>query len=323
MNRFARCAAATCALAALASGPAFAQFPASAVTLVVAAPAGDEADVSARLIAAKLTERWGRAVFVENKPGDAGVAGAEFVAKAKPDGHVLLMGNVLTQAILPALLKKIPYDADRAFAPVSLVGEVPLVLLVHPSIKAQAPRDLVTAAKPKAAPLKYASAGNGSLTHLAAALFEGAARVQFAHSPHKGEAQALSEVVAGRATLAFAPLPDAIAQISGAKVRPLAVTSAQRAAVMPKLQTVAESGFPGYEVTEWFGILAPAGTPAATIEKIAKDVQRVAGAADVRSKLDQKGAITVASSPAQFKSRIQSDRQRYARVIQEQNIKPD
>jgi len=322
LNRFMRCAAA-CALVALASGPVFAQYPASAVTLVVAAPAGEEADVSARLIATKLTERWGRAVFVENKPGDAGAAGAEFVAKAKPDGHVLLMGNVVTQVILPALLKKIPYDADRAFAPVSLVGEVPLVLLVHPSIKAQAPRDLVAAAKPKAAPLKYASAGNGSLTHLAAALFESTARVQFAHSPQKGEAQALSEVVAGRTTLAFVSLPDAIGQISAARVRPLAVTSAQRAAALPKLQTVAESGYPGYEVTEWFGLLAPAGTPAATIEKISKDVHRAATAADVRSKLEQKGAITVGSSPAQFKARIESDRQRYARVIQEQNIKPD
>jgi len=323
LNRFVRRVAAACALAALASLPAFAQFPASAVTLVVAAPAGDEADVSARLIAAKLTERWGRAVFVENKPGDAGVAGAEFVAQAKPDGHVLLMGNVVTQVILPALLKQIPYDAERAFAPVSLIGEVPLVLLVHPSIKAQAPRDLVAAAKPKASPLTYASAGNGSLTHLAAALFEGAARVQFTHSPHKGEAQALSELVAGRATLTFASLPDAIDLISGAKVRPLAVTSAQRAAALPKLQTVAESGFPGYEVSEWFGILAPAGTPAATIEKISKDVQRVATAADVRGKVDQKGAITVGSSPGQFKARIESDRKRYARVIQEHNIKPN
>ena len=323
MNRLVRCAAATCALVALAPGQVCAQFPASAVTLVVAAPAGDESDVSARLIAAKLTERWGRAVFVENKPGDSGVAGAEFVAKAKPDGHVLLMGNVLTHAILPALRKKISYDADRAFAPVSLVAEVPLVLLVHPSIKAQAPRDLVAAAKPKASPLKYASAGNGSLTHLAAALFESTARVQFAHSPQKGDAQALSEVVAGRATLAFAPLPDAIGQISGAKLRPLAVTSAQRAAALPKLQTVAESGFPGYEATEWFGVLAPAGTPAAAIEKIARDVQRAATAADVRSKLEQKGAITVGSTPAQFKARIEADRQRYARVIEEQKIRPD
>src|SRR6185503_2098910 len=160
-----------CGFAALATTTARAQFPERAVTLVVPFAPGDETDAVARLIATKLTERWGRAVFVENKPGNDGVAGAEFVARAEPDGHVLLIGNVRTQAINPLMKRKLPYDPDQAFAPVSEISAVPLVLLVHPSIKAQAPRDLVALAKAKST-LKYASSGNGSLMHLAAALFE-------------------------------------------------------------------------------------------------------------------------------------------------------
>jgi tripartite-type tricarboxylate transporter receptor subunit TctC len=309
-----------CASAALAGTPALAQFPNQAVTLIAPFAPGDETDTSARLIATKLTERWGRAVLVENKPGNGGVAGAEFVAKAKPDGHVLLMGSVGTQAINPSLHRKLPYDPDRAFVPVSLVAEVPLVLVVHPSIKAQTPRDLVALAKPKSAPLKYASAGNGSLMHLAAVLFESVARVQLAHVPYKSEVQAISDLVSGQVQVAFAPLPEVIGHITAGKLRALAVTSAQRSPALPKLQTVAESGLPGYEAPAWVGLLAPAGTPAATVDQIAKDVHRAVTSSDVRHKLNQEGAIAVGGTPAQFNSLIERDRQRYARLIQEKGI---
>ena len=312
--------ATSCVLAALAATPALAQFPDRAVTLVVPFAPGDEIDATARLIANKLTERWGRAVFVENKPGDGGIAGAEFVAKAAPDGHVLLIGNLRTQVLNSLTKRTLPYDPDRAFAPVSEIAAVPLVLLVQPSTKAQTPRDLVALAKPKSAPLKYASSGNGSLMHLAAALFESIARVQFAQAPHKGEGAAISDLVAGRVDLAFAPLPEALAYIAGGKLRPLAVTSAQRSPALPKLQTVAESGFPGYLVAAWYGILAPAGTPPATIDRIAKDVQRAVTSAEVRNRLDQQGTIAIGSTPAQFKALIERDRQRYARLVQERAI---
>jgi tripartite-type tricarboxylate transporter receptor subunit TctC len=314
------CVAAVCAFAAAWCALAQAQFPSQAVTLVVPYPPRDEADTSARLIAGKLIERWGRAVLVENKPGGAGVEGADQVAKANPDGHTLLMGSVGTQAINPSLYRKLPYDPDRAFAPVSLVAEVPLVLLVHPSIKAQAPRDLVAPARPKSAPLKYASSGTGGLMHLCAALFESTARVQFVHVPYKGDGQAISDLAAGRVDLSFAPLPEAIGHITAGKLRALAVTSAQRSPTLPKLPTVAESGFPGYECSAWVGILAPAGTPAATVERIAKDVHRALTASDVRHALDQQGAIAVGSTPAQFKSLIERDRKRYARLIEEKKI---
>ena len=312
------CLVVSCLSGALAWTQALAQFPERAVTLVVPSAPGGDSDVAARLIATKLIERWGRAVFVESKPG----VGAEFVAKAKADGHVLLMGNLVSQAIQPALQKKLPYDAERAFAPVSLVAEVPLVLLVHPSIKANAPRDLAAAAAKAKPPLKYASSGNGSMMHIAAALFESTARIQLVHVPHKSDVQAISDLVAGNVALAFAPLPEAIGHITAGKLRPLAVTSAQRSPALPKLQTVAESGIHGYEAASWIGILAPAGTPGATIERISKDVQRAVAASDVRHKLDAEGAITIGSSPAQFKARIDSDRQRYARLVQERGITP-
>ncbi|HEV8096471.1 MAG TPA: tripartite tricarboxylate transporter substrate binding protein [Burkholderiales bacterium] len=324
MQRFLRALVAmSCVFAALAATAARAQFPSRAVTLVVPSAPGGETDTSARLIATKLTERWGRAVLIENKPGNGGIVGAEFVAKAEPDGHVLLMGTVGTQAINPALHRKLAYDPDKAFAPVSLVAEVPLVLLVHPSIKAQAPRDLVALAKPKSAPLKYASAGNGSLMHLAAVLFESLARVPLVHVPHKSDVQAISDLVEGRVQLAFAPLPEVIGHITSGKLRPLAVTSAQRSPALPKLQTVAESGIHGYESAAWVGILVPAGTPAATIDQIAKDVHRAVTSSDVRHKLDQEGAIAVGGTPAQFKSVIERDRQRYARLIQEKGVTLD
>ena len=308
----------SCAAFALLSMQALAQFPERAVTLVVPSAPGGLADTAARLIATKLIVRWGRAVLVENNPG----GGAEFVATSKPDGHVLLMGDSEAQVVGPSLQKKPAADADRALAPVSLVAEVPLVLLVHPSTRATAPRDLVSAAAKAKPPLKYASSGNGTMMQIAAALFESTARIQLAHVPETSDAQAISDLAAGNVSLVFAPLPKAISQIAAGKLRPLAVTSAQRSPAMPKLQTVAESGFPGYQAASWIGILAPAGTPAATIEKISKDVQRAVTASDVRNKLDQQGSITVGSSSAQFKARIDSDRQRYGRVIQERGITP-
>jgi len=297
-----------------------AQFPARAVTLIVPSPQGEFADTAARLIAGKLTEYWGRAVLVENKPGSDGIAGADEVAKAKPDGHTLLMGDLRTQALNAALHKKLPHDPGKAFVALSLVAELPLVLLVHPSTKAQSPRELVGLVKPKMPLLKYATSGNGGPMHLAAVVFEGIARVQFQQVSYKSEGQAIAELIAGRVHLAFAPVHESVGHITARKVRALAITSAQRSPALPRLQTIAESGFPGYESSAWIGIVGPAGMPAATVEKIAKDVQRAVGASDLRHKLDQQGVIAIGSSPAQFKSRIERDRQRYSRIIEEKGI---
>ena len=317
---FLRFAAAACALALFASGTVQAQYPNRAVTLVVPFPPGGGTDTGARLVAGKLTERWGQAVIVENKPGTAGILGAEKVAKATPDGYTLLMGDIGTQSINPSLYKNLPYDADNAFAPVSLVAELPLALLVHPSIQAKSPRDLVALAKSKSGQLSYSSSGSGGSMHLAAALFENIARVQFLHVPYKAGAPAIADLIAGRVSLAFAPVPESIGHITSGKLRALAVTSAQRAPALPHLPTIAESGLPGYESASWIGVLAPSATPAPLIEKIAKDVHRAVMASDVRETFNEQGAIPVGSSPPQFRSLIDRDRRRYARLIQEKNI---
>lgn len=308
------------ALSTIAWCPAYSQFPVRAVTLVVPYPPGGGTDAGARLIASKLTERWGQATIVENKPGAAGIPGAEWVAKSKPDGYTLLMGDIGTQAINPSLHKKLPYDADHAFAPVSLVAELPLVLLVHPSVNAKSPKDLVALAKSKTGPLRYSSSGNGGSMHLAATLFENIARVQFLHVANKGDAPAISELIAGRVSLSFAMVLDSIGHITAGKVRALAVTSAQRSPALPQLPTIAESGFPGYQAAFWIGVMAPAGTPAPVVEKISKDIHRAVMASDVRDKFNQQGAIVIGGPPAQFKSLIDRDRRRYARLIAEKNI---
>ncbi|MBI2752633.1 MAG: tripartite tricarboxylate transporter substrate binding protein [Betaproteobacteria bacterium] len=308
------------ALSTIAWSPAYSQFPVRAVTLVVPYPPGGGTDAGARLIASKLTERWGQATIVENKPGAAGIPGAEWVAKSKPDGYTLLMGDIGTQAINPSLHKKLPYDADHAFAPVSLVAELPLVLLIHPSVNAKLPRDLIGLAKAKPGQLAYSSSGIGGSMHLAAVLFEGMARVQLFHVPQKGVAPAISELVGGRVNLSFATVLDSIGHIKAGSLRALAVTSAQRLPSMPALSTVAESGVPGYISTSWIGVLAPAGTSAAIVDKIAKDIQRAVTTPDVQHKLIEQGAVPVGSSPAQFRALIDRDRRRYARLIQEKNI---
>ena len=308
------------ALFMIAWGPAHAQFPGRAVTLVVPSPQGGATDTGARLVASKLTERWGQAAIVENKPGASGIVGTEHVAKAKPDGYTLLMGDIGTQAINPSLYKNLPYDANNAFAPVSLVAELPLVLLVHPSVNAKSPRGLIGLAKSKPGQLAYSSSGSGGSMHLAAVLFESMARVQFFHVPHKGVAPAIADLVAGRVNLSFATVLESIGEIKAGNVRALAVTSAQRSPSMPALSTVAESGVPGYISTSWIGVLAPAGTPMATVEKIAKDIHRAVTTPDVQHKLIEQGAVPVGSSPAQFRSLIDSDRRRYARIIQEKKI---
>ena len=313
--------AAICALAAAVS-PAYAQFPARAVTLLVPTPPGDMASTVAKLIAGKLTENWGRAVFADAKPGNAGAeAGAE-VAKANPDGHVLLVGTVRTQAIQPTMERSLPYDVRKAFAPVSLLVEVPMVLLVNASTKAHSPRDLAGMAKPKAPPLKSVSVGGGHPAHVAALLFETVSKIPLTHSEASNHPAALKELTGGSATVVFVPLPEALTAIKSGKLRALAVTSAQRAPALPKLQTVAESGFSGYEVSSWTGLFAPAGVDAATIEKISRDVVLAITSSDVRHALEPGGAMVIGSTPAQLRTRLERDRERYSRLLKEKGLAP-
>jgi tripartite-type tricarboxylate transporter receptor subunit TctC len=306
--------------------PAFGQekFPTKSVTIVVPFPPGGGTDTGARLIAQKLTERWGQQVVVDNKPGAAGSIGATAVAKAKPDGYTLLMGNIGTQSINPSLYKNLPYNPETAFAPVTLIAELPLVLLVNPALPAKSAKELIALAnsKPKGE-MTYSTSGSGGSMHLAGELFEDASGLQLLHVPYKGGGPALVDLIAGHVNLSFATILESFGFVKGGKLRALAVTSDKRSPALPDVPTLAESGLPGYNSISWIGLLAPAGTPQPVIDKVAADVREVLAAADVSQRLIDQGATPVGSSPAQFKSLIDNDRQRYARIIQEKGIKPE
>ncbi len=305
--------------AAHAQAPAALPFPTRPVTVVVPFPPGGGTDVGARLIAQKLSIKWGQPVLVDNKAGAAGMVGADVVAKAKPDGYTLLVGNVGTQAVNPSLYKKMAYDPDKAFAPISMIAELPLVLLITPSLPYQSVRDLVAAAKSEPGKLSYASSGSGGAPHLAAEIFRKSGGINMLHVPYKGGGPAVTDLMAGHVDILFATVLESIGHIKSGKLRGLAVSSASRSPALPDMPTVGES-LPGFDTGSWIGMLAPAGTPSAIVEKISADVREVLAQPDTRQTLIMQGATPLGLTPAAFQARIDADRQRYGRIIRESGI---
>ena len=295
-------------------------YPTKAVTIVVPFAPGGGTDTGARWVAQKLSERWGQAVVVDNKPGGSGIIGSDFVARARPDGYTILMSNAQTGAVNPSLFKKMPYNAATAFTPISLVAELPLVLLVNASLPATTPKEIVALAKAKPETLTYGSAGNGSSTHLAASLFESATGTKLVHVPYKGGGPAMQDLMAGVVNLTFLTVLESSGAIKSGKVRPVAVTSSTRSPALPSVPTLAETEIPGFFSISWIGLLAPAGTPKNIIDKIAKDVQEIVGAPEMRERFIAQGATPIGNTPAQFQALIDSDTKRYAKIIAEKNI---
>ena len=309
------------AVPAQAQTDSAATYPSRAVTIVVPFPPGGGTDVGARLVAQKLSLKWGQPVVIDNKGGAAGMLGADVVAKAKPDGYTLLVGNVGTQSVNPALYKKMSYDPDTAFAPISMIAELPLVMLVTPSLPYKTVKDFTAAAKAEPGKISYASSGSGGAPHLAAEIFQKSAGVSLLHVPYKGGGPAVSDLMAGHVNMLFATVLESIGHIKSGKLRGLAVSSATRSPALPDLPTVAENGLPGFDTGSWIGMLAPAGTPPAIVDKISADVREVLTQSETREKLINQGATPLGMTPAAFKARIESDRQRYGRVIQERGIR--
>jgi tripartite-type tricarboxylate transporter receptor subunit TctC len=298
-------------------------FPSRPVTLVVPFPPGGGTDTGARIVAQKLATRWGQAVVVENKGGAAGSIGADLVAKAKPDGYTILMGNIGTQAINPELYKKLPYDPDKAFAPISLVAELPLVMMVNPQVPAKSAKEFVTLAKGQPGRLSYSSSGAGGAPHLAAEMFKGETGTFIVHVPYRGGGPAIGDLIAGHVQLSFMTVLEASGHIKAGKLRALAVTGAQRVSALPEVPTLDETVVPGFNSISWIGLLAPAGTPSQIVDKLSADVREVLAADDVKSRLIELGAVPHANTPAQFAALIDSDRKRYAQVIKDKNITVD
>jgi len=298
-------------------------FPDRPVTIVVPFPPGGGTDAGARLIAQKLSTRWGQSVIIDNKAGAAGMVGSEYVSRAKPDGYTLLIGNIGTFSINPSLYKKMPYDSEKAFVPVSMIAELPYFLLVTPTLKANNVKEFIAFAKANPGAVTYASSGSGSGPHLAGEMFEKATGLDMMHVPYKGGGPAAADVMAGHVNMYFSTVLESIGSVKSGKLKALGASSLVRSPAMPELPTIAESGVPGFDAASWIGIAAPAGTPPALVDKIAADIKAVISEQDTKQTLIQQGATPMPLAPAAFKARIESDRVRYAKVIKDGNVQVD
>ena len=311
-----------CAVLAL---PAFASaqtYPARPVRMIVGFPPGGGTDILARIVAQKLAESWGQPVTVENRPGASATIAAAAVAKAAPDGYTLSMGQLTPNAIAPALFPKLQYDAVKDFAPIVLVGTSPNVLVVYPGLPAKNLSELVALARSRPQPMTYATSGAGSLQHLAAELFRSMAGVNLVHVPFKGSSQAVVDLMSGQVDMNFDSIPATIQHIRSGKLRALAVTSARRAGGgLEEVPTIAESGFAGYDLTTWWGLLAPAGTPSDALERIHAGTLAALRQPDVRERLAALSVEPGGGSRAEFGDYVQREIVKYDKLVKQLGVK--
>jgi tripartite-type tricarboxylate transporter receptor subunit TctC len=297
-------------------------YPLKAVRVIVPYSAGGPLDDVMRVVGYRLTEIWGQPVVVDNRTGAGGSIGADFVAKAAPDGYTLLLGNAGPMTINPGLQKKLPYDVARDFAPVSQLTASPMVLVVHPSLPVRTVPDLVRLAKARPGQLVYASAGIGNLQHLAMEEVQARAGLRMNHVPYKGAPPALIDVMSGQVDLMFANIVGVLQHIKSGKVRAVAVSSVKRASVLPDIPSIADT-FAGFDATGWTGIFAPAGTPKEVVTKLHTDVMSVLARPDIRERFGEQGAEVVAGSPEQLAAFVRRESALYAKIIQSSGIKVD
>ncbi len=313
----------TAGVAALATLPrnATAQtYPSRPISIVVPFPAGGATDVVTRVLAKGLSERLGQPVIVENRPGANGAIGTASVAKARPDGYTLVMGGINTHAMNDSLIKPRPYNSAKDFAAITLTALIPIAFVVNPQLQVETLQDLVALARSKPRQLSYGSSGIGGPHHLAMELFKLAAAIDIVHVPYRGGAPQLNDLIGGHILIGAIGLPPALQHIETGKLRALAVTDARRSPFLPNLATVAESGFPGFEMSYWLGLMAPAGTPRAIIDRVAAEAVAVLTMHDTRDSLARQGAEVLVSSPAELKKLVEDDLQKWSKVIQEIGI---
>ena len=292
-------------------------YPERPIRLLVGFAPGGTTDLTARTIAGKLSAAIGQEVVIDNRPGAAGNVAAEIVARATPDGHTVLLGTIAALAINPALYGDLPYDPLRDFSPITQAVSSTTVLVVQPTFHAVNVKGLIDLAKANPGKTKYASPGAGSTGHLAGELFSAMAKVKMRHTPYKGEGPAMAELAAGHVQCAFATAPIAVPPINLGKLRPLGVTTAKRAALLPDIPTIAEQGLPGFDANNWNGLLAPANTPQSIVAKLNAEVVKILHAPQIRQYLTQQGLDPAPTRPQEFSAYLRSEVNKWARVVRE------
>lgn len=306
----------------LAAVSAHAQiYPSKPVRMIVPFAAGGALDIVARSVGERLSGALGQQVVVDNRGGAGGAIGTEIAARAAPDGHTLLTGHIGTHAINVNLYPKLGYHPVRDFAPITLVAMFPLGLFVHPSLPAQSVPELIALAKSRPGQINFASAGSGGPTHMAGEMLKAMARIDIVHVPYKGNAAALNDLLGGRVHLFFSNLVTAMPHARSGRLRAIAVSTAKRSQQAPELPTIAESGVPGYEVTNWIGMLAPAATPRAIVLRLNRDIAAILNASDMKENFRAQGMDLVSSTPEEFAAFIRSEMTKWRRVVEESGAK--
>ena len=313
----------TVVLSALALSAAADDYPNKAIRFIMPYPIGGSIDIAGRMVAQRLADNLGQAVVVDNRTGAGGIVGTETGARAAPDVYTLLMGGTGTLALSPSLQKNLPYDPNRDFTPVTLLVTIPYVVVVHPSVKAANIRELIALAKSKPNEINYGSGGSGSAPHLAAELFKTMADVRITHVPYKGSTPAITDTMSGQVQLTFTGIPSVMAQMKAGRLRPIGVTSAKRAAALPDVPTIAESGVAGYEVNPWFGVLLPARAPQALVTRINAEILKVLQLPATRERFAAEGFEAAGNTPAQFSAYIKAEQLKWGKVIKDAGIRAD
>jgi tripartite-type tricarboxylate transporter receptor subunit TctC len=309
------CVLATCAVAQT--------YPSKPLRIVITFPAGGPTDVIVRAIGQKLTERWGPAIVIDNRGGAGGIVGTEIVARAAPDGYTLLVGTAGGMSINPALHRNLAYGPFRDFASVGMLVVNPQILVIHPAVAAKTVKELVAAAKGNPNQFNFASAGTGTATHLGLELFKLAAGIEVVHVPYKGGAPAITDLIAGQVHMLFVSIPSVLPHVRAGRLRGIAVSSARRSASAPDVPTVAESGYPGFEYSNWNALFAPAGTPRAIVTQINTEVVRILKDPDVSQRLTAQGADPAPGTPESLARYMRDDHERWKKVIKAARITPE
>lgn len=311
---------AACAVAGTASAQ---QYPARPIRMIVGFPPGGGTDIVGRIVAQKLSEVLRQQIAVDNRGGASGQLAAELTAKAPPDGYTVMMAHIAAVSILPSLFPKLPYDPQKDFAPITLVAIGPNLLVVHPSLPVKTVKDLIALAKSRPGQLQYASPGAGTVQHLAAEFFKLQAKVDMLHVPYKGSGQSIVDLIAGQVHLNFDSVPPVINYVRQGRLRAIAVTSAKRFSLLPDIPTISESGVPGFDMSTWWGLVAPAAVGKDVISKLHGETVKLLRQNDVKEKIAFVGAETVGDSPEEFAAFIRSEAAKYAKIVKEANIKVD